>query len=129
MLGRALAGVGELDEAMDAFDRCVETARGRTGPPVANARDEATRRRERLAAIAASFERGERDRGRDQFELAVQAYRVVLAEIPAHREARRGLGISLYELGQTERARAEFERVLNGEPGDPIARSYLELLK
>ncbi len=59
--------------------------------------------------------------GLEQYGLAAQAYREVVAHAPSNTEARLRLGGALYSSGELDAARKEFEAVVRQDPDYPLA--------
>jgi tetratricopeptide (TPR) repeat protein len=60
---------------------------------------------------------------------AIAAFRELLAEFPAHRDARFGLSAGLHEQGRSGEARRELERLLERHPDDAEAWNLLGMLR
>ncbi|MBC8463629.1 MAG: tetratricopeptide repeat protein, partial [Deltaproteobacteria bacterium] len=61
------------------------------------------------------------------YAAAIPLYKEFLAENPASTEARSRLGFAYLKTGRLDEAVAEFETVLNKEPGEPYSVLYLGL--
>lgn len=120
--GLAQMSRGDLAGARRSFDRCIETWPGysfcwinRAALALHEKRyqdaDHEIGRAEQLAPnnVYVNLWRGEIDRARERWESAAAAYQRTLDIAPGHLGARRGLAISLFMLGELDRARPMLE--------------------
>ena len=131
-LARLAEERGDLDAAVAAWDRFLALAPD--DGPAQQRRDELAEVRALLQALEAAAKEAGSGRGGAEVwgEIgrlraiagdargAAEAYRAALKRAPKNADLRRGLALALEAAGDAEAAGAEFTRLLQAIPGDPI---------